>query len=359
MLMALRILNSLLAIAFIFIPVTSSAEVGKKEFESIEKVSLYILSHYPKDEYIYVGIGRSPVPVMAYLQSEENTLIRNLPLTNFRHGTETYPPLTHMEESKLFQHFDRYLPSDSELKGRAKILAIDLAVGGASLATSQSYLDKYIKSLRSKLTSVKGIAIVLESDAKQVESMYPDLDTFPLKGGLNPERSDHFGMMMATKLYKDKAEHQAFDIKNPTNFRTRPEYQEYVTEIRDAKQKHKLGLLNDDWTTTLFDMTENPGKYSDILAILLFKNSRLSDAESTRIAKEMISKQVAQKRTELKLQYLATPSHTRAPQPKLYPSHFFGYKETSSCVERRRASSPKTPHDESIDQFILETRESL
>lgn len=295
---AFKTMKLFFTFTLLLIPAHCFAEVGKKEFESVEKASKYILKHYPRGQYIYVGLGRSPVPVMAYLQSETNTLVRNVPLTDFRYGTDGHPKLSAKEESRLVQHFDEYLPSNCELEGRKKILLVDFAFGGGSIAAGLAYFSIYIEHHRKQLTSVQGLAITMDNSTKALASAFPTLDIFPLlaQNQADPERFDHFLMMMASRLYKDRAEYEGFDIRNPTRLKARLEYQEFVEEMKAAKLKHELGLLTDDWTNTLFDMGANPEKYSSEIATLKGLNAKLSDTEKTRITNEMISKIVARKR---------------------------------------------------------------
>lgn len=162
------------------------AEIGEKEFESIEKVSNHILTHYPREQYIYVGIGRSPVPIIAYLQSENRTLVRNVPLSKFQYGFGiASSELNPTEEATLFQHFDNYLPSNEEMGERNKILIIDFSSRATSIASAQFYLTKYIQSHRCHLSLVDGLAICQDMDSKPIKARYPALSVFPLEGSVN------------------------------------------------------------------------------------------------------------------------------------------------------------------------------
>ncbi len=281
------------------------AEVGKKEFESIEKVSQYILSRYPREEYTYIGLGRSPVPVMAYLQSEENTLIRNLPLTDFKYPDEE---LSLQQKKRLFQHFDQFLPLQTELRGRTKLIIIDLVIGGYTLFSAHHYLTDYLQNYRPldpqneglPPLSLAGFGIIMEGCFQRIKPKYKAaLDLFPLKGNHDtlhdPEEQDHLIMMMAAKLYKDVAEYEAFDIeapRPPESYKPRPDYQAFVTEIRDAKSRYRAGLLNDAWTNQVFDVLAHPDaseEHQKFMTLLRQINTgRLPDAESTREAKAII-----------------------------------------------------------------------
>lgn len=285
---------------------SSFAVIGKKEFESIEKISRHILSNYPKEQYIYVGVGRSPVPIMAYLQSEAGTVVCNVPLTNFRYGVGSYPKLNTSEEDRLFQHFDDYLPSELERGERNKILLVDFAHVGTTIASSHYYFMRYIEPYRPALTVVDGLVICMEAVSEVMKCHYPILDIFALPGSLRTETSsdqfDHLLMMFASRMYLDKAEYTKFDIKNPTVLKKREEYLNYVNEMKEAKQKSKFGTLNDAWTNTLFEIGRDPKKEEEIEAIIEQKIKSRGDLienvaseEKMRLTKEIISELVANK----------------------------------------------------------------
>jgi len=229
--------------------------------------------------------------------------VRNLPLTDFRYGVGGKPQLNGDQIARLFQHFTEYLPQDSELKGRTQILIIDFAFGGDSIAASHLYLTQYIKTQRSELSAIHALALSMESDLLRIKTWYPNLDLFPLQGSCqvqnDPDRFDYFLMMMASRLYKDKSEYEGFDIKSPQHLERRPEYLAYQDEIREAKIKYRNGLLNDDWTTLIFDMGQHPEHYSEVMSLLKKANhdKTLSDTHLTQLAKERISQIVSEKRS--------------------------------------------------------------
>jgi hypothetical protein len=71
---------------------------------------------------------------------------------------------------------------------------------------------------------------------------------------------------------------------------------------------------------TISDMGQNPGKYSDVMSILMNKDSKLSDTESTQFAKEMVSKIVARKRLESKSPGLSDSVKTILEHLQHYPN---------------------------------------
>lgn len=263
-------------------------------------------SEYPKEQYIYVGIGRSPVAIMAYLQSEEGTVVCNLPFTNFRYGFDQYLQLNSTEENKLFQHFDDYLPLEFEKGERKKFLLVDFGHTGRTIASSYLYFSRYIEHHRPSLTGFDGVIICTEAGSQEIKSLCPFLNVFPLVGiretETSPDQFDHLLIMIASRLYLVKAEYTIFDIKNPTVPNKRGEYYEYVNEMREPKRKSKLGTLDDIWINTLFEIGADQKKEEEIMAIvkerIKLRESligNVSSEEETMVTKEVISELVASK----------------------------------------------------------------
>ncbi len=297
------VLNFCIFVCFLLNSISSFAVIGKKEFQSVQQVSTYILLQYPRNEYIYIGIGRSPVPVMAYLQTEDETLVRNIPLTGFRYGeVSTSPQLCLDEEKRLYQHFDQFLPTHSDLNGRKKALIIDFSFTGRSISAAKKYFKKYIKNHRNFLEEVQGLAICMEENEEEIQRNYQDLDVFALYGRSlifkDPVHCDHFLMMMAARMYLDQAEFESFDIKNPKALKSRIEYQEYLKEMELAKLNFRLGLLNDDWTNAVFEVSRNYEKYVLEINSLLQSSDSSSDIDPIRIGKEWLLQLVAKRKIE-------------------------------------------------------------
>ncbi len=103
-------------------------------------------------------------------------------------------------------------------------------------------------------------------------------------------------MRVAAKLYRDTVEFAGCDIRKPSQLLARSEYQAFVKEMRAARVSASLGLLNDDWTSIVFEMGRNLKKFSDIMVLMINKEERYSDAESSRLVKARLSEGLARKR---------------------------------------------------------------
>ena len=233
----------------LFLPSLSFSETGKTEFDSIQKVAQYILNNYPKNKTVYIGVGRSPVPVIAYLQTEEGTLTQNLPLSNFRYNLSKYPKLDSEESLRLYSHFNNYFPSEYKLLGRNEILLIDYSVTGKTLNSTQEHLDQYFKVYQKKISKIHALGIASQQNENKLKSLSPSLDVFILNGYpslyLNLDQFDPFLFMMAFELYKDRAEFEGFNIKNPRQLRPRKKYEDYVLEIKSSKLIEVNAILTD------------------------------------------------------------------------------------------------------------------
>lgn len=131
-------------------------EVNSYLFEGIVAISNSIEKLCPSDECVVIGLGRSPTPLIAYLQlkrlekKEKLEYAWNLPLSSFRHGSGGRPKLEGAYLEKLTQHFNIYFPNADELAGR-RILLVDYGATGESLVGAALHLQDYL-SARSKIT---------------------------------------------------------------------------------------------------------------------------------------------------------------------------------------------------------------
>jgi hypothetical protein len=118
-----------------------------------------ILRGFPVQAYCYVGIGRSPAPLIAYF---ENIQVRaqTIPLSSFRprnatwsitddvmfvrtpRGPVTQPRMTLDQQQRLFSHFERYFPGRPP---RQKVLLIDFTQTAQSLVAAQEQLQLFFQ----------------------------------------------------------------------------------------------------------------------------------------------------------------------------------------------------------------------
>lgn len=135
------------------VPVVQRDPLTKEEFEQIRELAANIMGTYPPRDYYYVGLGKSPTPLIAFLQASQVPAI-NLPLSKFSpalpgvtpsRDSGRGPALTGAQQQELTTHFDRFLPSQATLNGRA-ILLIDLSLSGRSLIATREYMQRYLQA---------------------------------------------------------------------------------------------------------------------------------------------------------------------------------------------------------------------
>jgi hypothetical protein len=161
------------------------------EFGGTEALAKEILRRFPPREYFYIGLGRSPTPVIAYLSqlNRETALLEgldriviNLPLSGFRpmlrslfsranpHKLEA--ALSKTQLSELHRHFDRFLPKISQL-GLRKVLLIDYTQTARALIAAAEHLQEYFNSKAGMLGSAPAVvplALCVQEYQKTVEA---------------------------------------------------------------------------------------------------------------------------------------------------------------------------------------------
>jgi hypothetical protein len=152
--MATRLRFSLFFFSLLFGALTFATDpidLEKLEYENARDIAFRVLHLYPKEKYTYVGIGRSMTPLVAILKEINPDNISVLPLSNMYHRPgkhEDYDsPLSTEVEKRLFEHFERFLPSPTKTQGK-EVLFLDFVIGGGSAVATEEYLTKFAKEKR-------------------------------------------------------------------------------------------------------------------------------------------------------------------------------------------------------------------
>ena len=141
-------------------------------FAELEQFGQEIINLFPPDQYLYIGIGRSPAPVIAWLQMKTQAKnIVQIPLSEFRLCTPIDSDNIGLPEfpsddarAKLFRHFDNYLRMNSGF--HEKWLVIDVAESGNTLRSAGFALKEY--AAEHKLdNSIEMLAIAENNHEKQ------------------------------------------------------------------------------------------------------------------------------------------------------------------------------------------------
>lgn len=95
-------------------------------YGEIKSTSLNILRKYPPDQYYYVGIGRSPVPIVAFFEELGIKGVSTIPISAMRKLDKESAPAKAALQSRIKAHLNQWFPSKKELAGR-KVLLLDYA----------------------------------------------------------------------------------------------------------------------------------------------------------------------------------------------------------------------------------------
>jgi len=144
-------------------------------FAAISRIGEKIISDFPPAVYMYIGIGRSPAPIMAFLESRCCRVV-NMPLSDFRPKAKEWSitddalpgeRITGERQKLLFEHFDNIL---HEKIKRRKVVVIDFASpSGASLVAAREQLETYFH-LKKVEIEVHALCMCTDVDKRSVES---------------------------------------------------------------------------------------------------------------------------------------------------------------------------------------------
>lgn len=145
----------------------SISVITDEEFEAVAMISEKLLSSFSEAETIYVGIGRSPAPFLAYLNAKEIQTYM-LPLSSFKRGESLSTEMS----DKLYRHLDEYYPAEHVTAGKSVVL-IDFAFNG-SIFFVKDNIDRY---LRARGRSLVNHLYILTNRIEVLKPMFPEGDT--------------------------------------------------------------------------------------------------------------------------------------------------------------------------------------
>lgn len=162
------------------------SKISDSEFNQIRNICGEIIRRFPPEEFVYVGVGRSPTPFMAFFHSLGLQNIYNLPLSSMRNHPKASKlkvwsaqpdfnsALKPAVEQRLFTHLAHFLPEASSFEGKT-ILLLDYTQTGASLVSAREYIARYYAS--------KGVAVPVSlialADSIHAEDQVPQMSNYP------------------------------------------------------------------------------------------------------------------------------------------------------------------------------------
>lgn len=200
------------------------------QLHEIKATAKEIEARCPQDSCYLVTVGRSPTPFNAYFQLTGSMNVKSLPLSNFRYEVHDHQDLPPVLKAKLFRHFDRFLPTASEL-GERRILFLDFGVSGCSFLSFQKFIRHYRKS-RGIRAEFQGI--LLRSPSKKQDETTPGIEELPIYGEL--------AVALERSTYETVSLYPRFDVKrdNSKELQENPSYTQLLREMASALEVDAL-----------------------------------------------------------------------------------------------------------------------
>lgn len=136
--------------------------ISWEDYEAIRDISSAIVEKAPSEKFIYVGIGRSPTPIITFLSMMHPGSAGFLPLSHVgdmkemmledKHSSSSYVREQHERMLKdLYRHFDRFLGPLIERSPGKKIVFIDYVRRGSGFQSALWFLRHYLSQKHPKL----------------------------------------------------------------------------------------------------------------------------------------------------------------------------------------------------------------
>ncbi len=148
-------------------------------YAQLRTATTELLRRYPADRSFFVGVGRSPAPLVAILQNLHPDLAINFPAS----GLSGRSGIDRRYLGEYHRHFAAFFPPEV-IWGHRDIVLIDRSVGGHSIATLKWLLQEWLVGIGSKV-QVRGVGFSNYISAKGVDRI--DTQRFPVLSELLQE----------------------------------------------------------------------------------------------------------------------------------------------------------------------------
>ncbi len=116
-----------------------------EQYDSTKKAAIDLMERFPPDQHVYVGIGKSPTPIIAFMKAIGGAgAAQSLPLTGL--GANGFFEKNDPQSiEKIHQHLAEFLPNIEKLGGK-KLLILDFADSATSLEFSAQEIRNFIET---------------------------------------------------------------------------------------------------------------------------------------------------------------------------------------------------------------------
>lgn len=136
---------------------------SEAEYIDLRNSVMTMLGRYSPDENFFIGLGRDPTPIMAFLHNlGGDEMAMNFPASGSGTWQSRGP-----SQSEVDVYFDKLLP-ESLIKGNRDIVLIDQTEAGRTLRGFPPYIQAYLKKKGFK-GQVKKVAFSSESQAAGID----------------------------------------------------------------------------------------------------------------------------------------------------------------------------------------------
>lgn len=208
--------------------------------EDVRQVSEGLLERYPKDQYHFLALGRSPTLFVAYLQLVAENYISPLPLSSLQNLGDLKLLLTHRQygihlsakdTALLFEHFENFIPKAEQLQGR-KLMIIDYSFTGASLMRAFEYINEYLKA-HDRPTLSGGVALISEKiGQKRMKKVFRSYNFSFIKTWPLPEKSQLESLLMESR-FDQRSPYGRYEVGMKTVKEMNPDYLSLMSEMSE------------------------------------------------------------------------------------------------------------------------------
>lgn len=183
------------------------------DFNEVARVSLELIEEYPPSEYFYVGVGRSPTPVMAFLNGViDPEIFINVPLSGLASlawyrevDSENIHDIYAIRSAHLKAHLKMFLPAADKLAGR-RLLLIDFVASGSTLIEAGRQVRDFYDQSGEPNTTIESLALISSRTKYSTREKLEIAQIHSLLIG------DGFHWKLRDRAYREFAEYEPFYV---------------------------------------------------------------------------------------------------------------------------------------------------